>query len=79
MFSNTSLLPRMEVLILDVIPFVYAFFDTKTFIRKQGSKCQNLKEILENDHTQFPKISDFIGQKSICCHYCILYVKGIQI
>ena len=39
-----------------------------------------LRKSYENHEAQLPNFSVFIGQKSICCHYCIPNVKdGIPI
>ena len=49
-------------------------------MREWGSNGQDLKKILRNHEVQFPKVSIFIGQKSIfpCC--CIQNAKDeIQI
>ena len=56
------------------------FFIRKDFIRKGGSNRQNLKKIVRKSEAQFPKLSVFIGQKSVCRRYCIQHLKdGIQI
>ena len=59
----------------------YTFFlYKKRFISKCGSNSQNLNNILKHHEAQLPKLSVFIGYKSIFCHYYIQNVKdGIQI
>ena len=54
---------------------------TSFFMRKRpGSNGQNLKKIVKNQEVQFPKLSVFIGQKSVFRRYYIQNVKdGIQI
>ena len=38
-----------------------------------------LRKSQENNEAQFPKLSVFVGQNSILCHYCIQNVNdGIQ-
>ena len=62
---------------------IYHFqVNTSFFYKKQVYKKMRLKwsKSYENHEAQFPKLSVFIGQKSIFRHYCIQNVKdGIQI